>query len=399
MITSDLQSSMIEWRHSIHRQPELGFEETRTAAMVTGFLKEWGIETHEGIGGTGVVGVLKHGESDRMIGLRADMDALLIKEQNNFDHRSRVDGKMHACGHDGHTAMLLGAANYLAAKGEFDGTVVFIFQPAEEHGKGAKAMIADGLFEKFPVQDVYAIHNFPSVPKGKFIAVPGPTMASEDNFEIVINGIGHHAAMPHRGVDPIVVAAQIVLALQTIVSRSINPAEGGVISVTEIITDGTVNVVPSTVTLRGDTRSFTAEIQSLIESGIKRIAEGICSANGIECDVRYEKVFDATINAATETAIAARVAEMVVGADNVSSEFEAPMTSEDFAFMLQEKPGCYLLLGNDGDGPGGCGLHNPNYDFNDEILTAGADFWVKLVETQLEKEPQSGRILHGTVGT
>lgn len=383
MISSYLQQSMMEWRHEIHRQPELGFEETSTAATVAKLLCEWGIETHQGIGGTGVVGVLKRGRNGRMIGLRADMDALRITEQNTFEHRSQVAGKMHACGHDGHTAMLLGAAKHLATKGEFSGAAVFIFQPAEEHGKGAKAMIADGLFKQFPVQDVYAIHNFPSVPKGKFIAVPGPTMASEDNFEIVINGIGHHAAMPHRGVDPIVVASQIILALQTVVSRSLNPAQGGVISVTEVITNGTVNVVPETVILRGDTRSFTTDIQSLIESGIKRIAKGICAANGISCDVRYDKVFDATVNTPVETAIATRVAEMAVGAENVSSEFEVPMTSEDFAFMLHEKPGCYLLLGNDGEGPGGCGLHNPNYDFNDEILTAGADFWIKLVETEL----------------
>ncbi len=383
MMTSYLQNSMMEWRHDIHRQPELGFEETITSAKVADLLKEWGVETHEGIGGTGVVGVLKRGDGDRMIGLRADMDALLITEKNTFEHRSQVDGKMHACGHDGHTAMLLGAANYLATKGEFDGTAVFIFQPAEEHGKGAKAMIADGLFDRFPVQDVYAIHNFPSVPKGQLIAVPGPIMASEDNFEIVVKGIGHHAAMPHRGVDPIVVASQIVLGLQTIVSRKLNPSQGGVISVTEVITDGTVNVVPTTVTLRGDTRSFTADVQSLIESGIERVAKGLCAANGIECDVRYENVFDATVNTAEETATAAHVAELVVGAENMRSEFEAPMTSEDFAFMLQERPGCYLLLGNDGEGPGGCGLHNPNYDFNDEILTTGADFWIRLVESEL----------------
>lgn len=373
----------MEWRHAIHRHPELGFEEARTAATIANLLSKWGVKTHEGIGGTGVVGVLQRGSSERMIGLRADMDALRITEQNTFEHRSLVAGKMHACGHDGHTAMLLGAARHLATKGDFDGTAVFIFQPAEEHGKGARAMIADGLFEKFPVQDVYAIHNFPPVPKGQFIAVPGPTMASEDNFEIVINGVGHHAAMPHRGVDPIVVASQIVLALQTIVSRRINPTKGGVISVTEVVTDGTVNVVPTTVALRGDTRSFTADTQSLIETGIRRVAEGICAANGIACDVRYEKAFDATVNTSAETAIATRIAEMVVGADNVTNEFEPPMTSEDFAFMLQERPGCYLLLGNDGEGPGGCGLHNPGYDFNDEILSTGADFWIRLVESEL----------------
>ena len=383
MISNYLHSAMIEWRHAIHRHPELGFEETQTSAKVSDLLKEWGIETHLGIGGTGIVGVIKRGSSERMIGLRADMDALSISEQNTFEHRSQVPGKMHACGHDGHTAMLLGAAMHLAEKGEFDGTVVLIFQPAEEHGKGAKAMIADGLFEKFPVQDVYAIHNFPSLPKGRFVARSGPAMASEDNFEIVINGIGHHAAMPHRGVDPIVVASQVVLGLQTIVSRNISPSEGGVISVTEFITDGTVNVVPSTVTLRGDTRSFTPEVQTQIETGMQRVAEGICSAYGINCDFRYEKVFDSTINTPAETAIATRVARQVVGTENVTDEFEPPMTSEDFAFMLQAKPGCYLFLGNDGEGPGGCGLHNPNYDFNDEILSIGADFWIQLVESEL----------------
>lgn len=383
MISSYLQDSMTEWRHAIHRHPELGFEETRTAAKVAQLLGEWGIETHVGIGGTGVVGVLKRGDSERMIGLRADMDALSIAEQNTFEHRSQVRGKMHGCGHDGHTAMLLGAARHLAAEGTFDGTAVFIFQPAEEHGKGAKAMISDGLFARFPVQDVYAIHNFPSVPKGQFIALSGPVMAAEDNFEIVIKGIGHHAAMPQRGIDPIVVASQIVLGLQTIISRNLNPSQGGVISVTEFLGDGTVNVVPTTVTLRGDTRSFTSNVQAQIESGIVRVADGICTANGVSCSFHYENVFDSTINTPAETAIAAQVAEMVVGKENVADDFEPPMTSEDFAFMLQARPGCYLLLGNDGEGPGGCGLHNPGYDFNDEILSTGADFWIQLVGSEL----------------
>jgi len=248
--TQYLHDSMREWRHAIHRHPELGFEETTTSALVADLLRSFGLEVHTGIGSTGVVGVLSRGSSNRMIGLRADMDALAIEEQNTFDHRSQVLGKMHACGHDGHTAMLLGAAQHLASVPEFDGTVVFIFQPAEEHGKGAKAMIADGLFDRFPVQDVYAIHNFPSIPKGVFVVRPGPVMASEDNFEIVIKGVGHHAAMPHRGVDPVVVASQVVLGLQSIISRSINPSESGVVSVTEFITDGTVNVVPTTVTPR-----------------------------------------------------------------------------------------------------------------------------------------------------
>ena len=382
-ITEYLHESMCNWRHDIHRHPELGFEEHRTSEKVASLLQEWGIETHTNIGETGVVGVIKRGTSSRMLGIRADMDALAIEELNTFDHCSQHAGKMHACGHDGHTTMLLGAACHLAKHGSFDGTVILIFQPAEEHGKGAKSMIADGLFERFPVQDVYAIHNFPSVPLNNFIVKQGPVMASEDNFEIVIEGVGHHAAMPHKGVDPIVVASQIVLALQTIVSRRINPSENAVISVTEFITDGTVNVVPNKVVLKGDTRSFLPEVQQQIKSNMKMMAESICTANGISCQFTYTSVFDSTINTALEADKAAAVARELVGEEQVSTAFEPPMTSEDFAFMLQAKPGCYVLLGNDGDGPGGCGLHNPNYDFNDGILTTGADFWVKLVESEL----------------
>lgn len=385
-ITDYLHESMRNWRHDIHRHPELGFEEHRTAKKVASLLLEWGIETHIQIGTTGVVGILKRGTSDRALGIRADMDALAIEELNTFEHCSQHAGKMHACGHDGHTAMLLGAACHLAEKGQFDGTVVFIFQPAEEHGKGAKSMIADGLFERFPVQDVYAIHNFPSVPLNHFIVKKGPVMASEDNFEIVIEGVGHHAAMPHRGVDPIVVASQIVLALQTIVSRRINPSENAVISVTEFITDGTVNVVPNKVILKGDTRSFLPEVQQQIKANMQMMAESICAANGIGCQFSYTQVFDSTINTGLESEKAAAVARELVGDDQVSTDFEPPMTSEDFAFMLQAKPGCYVLLGNDGSGPGGCGLHNPNYDFNDDILTTGADFWVALVEKELSND-------------
>ena len=381
--TEYLFESMRQWRHDIHRHPELGFQEHRTAEKVASLLQEWGIETHINVGNTGVVGVIKRGTSSRMIGLRADMDALAINEQNTFDHCSQHEGKMHACGHDGHTTMLLGAACHLAKYGDFDGTVILIFQPAEEHGKGAKAMIADGLFERFPVQDVYAIHNFPSVALNNFIVKSGPIMASEDNFEIVIEGVGHHAAMPHRGVDPIVVASQIVLALQTIVSRRIDPSQNAVISVTEFITDGTVNVVPNKVTLKGDTRSFLPEVQGAIENNMRMMSESICAANGISCQFTYTRAFDSTINTAEEADKAAAVARRLVGDGKVSTAFEPPMTSEDFAFMLQAKPGCYVLLGNDGEGPGGCGLHNPNYDFNDNILTTGADFWVELVQSEL----------------
>jgi hippurate hydrolase len=381
--TEYLSARMRGWRHEIHRYPELGFQEHKTAEKVAGLLEEWGIETHRGVGGTGVVGVLRQGAGNRAIGMRADMDALAITELNEFDHRSQHEGRMHACGHDGHTTMLLGAARHLSQHGQFDGTAIFIFQPAEEHGKGAKAMISDGLFERFDVQDVYAIHNFPSLPSGHFIAKSGFVMASEDNFEIVIEGVGHHAAMPHRGVDPIVVASQIVMALQTIVSRSRNPAEGAVVSVTEFITDGTVNVVPNTVTLRGDTRSFSHEVQGMIEQRMRAIAEGICQAAGATCRFSYDNVFDPTINTPAEAGIAAKVACDLVGENKVSTDFESPMASEDFAFMLQARPGCYVLLGNGCDGLGGCGLHNPNYDFNDDILTTGADFWVRLVEQEL----------------
>ncbi len=384
-ITDYLNDAMRSWRHDFHRNPELGFEEHRTSAKVAALLQEWGIETHTKVGSTGVVGVIKRGSSDRMLGIRADMDALAIHEQNSFDHCSQQPGKMHACGHDGHTSMLLGAACHLAEQGSFDGTAVFIFQPAEEHGLGAKSMIADELFQRFPVQDVYAIHNFPSVPKNQFIVKKGPVMASEDNFEIVIEGVGHHAAMPHRGVDPIVVASQIVLALQTIVSRRISPSEKSVISVTEFITDGTVNVVPNKVILKGDTRSFLPQVQLQIKQNMQLMAESICAANGISCKFTYKSVFDSTINADTEADKAAAVACALVGNNNVSMEFEPPMTSEDFAFMLQAKPGCYVLLGNDDTEPNGYGLHNPNYDFNDDILTTGADFWVKLVESELSK--------------
>jgi hippurate hydrolase len=381
--TSALQATMQAWRHDIHRHPELAFEEQRTAARVAQLLAEFGLEVHSGIGNTGVVGVLKKGNSERMLGMRADMDALKIHEQNRFDYRSVNDGKMHACGHDGHTAMLLGAAQYLASDGNFDGSAVFIFQPAEEHGEGARAMLADGLFERFPVDAVYAIHNFPSLETGKFAVRAGSIMAAEDNFEITVNGVGHHAAMPHLGKDAIVIGAEIVGAMQTLVARSLDPLDSAVVSFTEFVTNGTINVVPGQVVLKGDTRSLTIAVQDHIETTMRRIVAGICAAQGASYEFSYRRNFIPTVNSAAEAGIAASVASAVVGPQNVIGDSRPAMTSEDFGYMLQARPGAYLLLGNGKEGIGGCSLHNPAYDFNDEILCIGADFWVKLVETQL----------------
>jgi hippurate hydrolase len=379
--------TMREIRHDLHRHPELGFEEHRTAGVVARRLKALGIEVHEGIGGTGVVGVLQKGGSGRGIGLRADMDALAISERNEFEHRSVNEGAMHACGHDGHTTMLLGAAQRLAGDVEFDGRVYFIFQPAEEHGRGALAMMDDGLFERFDMQAVYAIHNLPALETGRAAVKPGPIMACEDNFEIVIRGTGGHAAMPHLANDTIVAGAEVVTALQTIVSRLLKPTHQAVLSVTEFTTDGTRNVLPNIVTLKGDTRAFLPEVQDLLESAMERIVSGICRAHGVQGSVRYSREFAATINSAREAGIMAAAACAELGEGNVDDACEPILASEDFGFMLQAKPGCYLLLGNGGEGPGGCGLHSPNYDFNDAILPHGAGIWVRLVQSQLAAQP------------
>ncbi|MCP4387377.1 MAG: amidohydrolase [Gammaproteobacteria bacterium] len=382
--TKSSHATMQTWRHDIHRHPELAFEEHRTANKVAELLAQFGLEVFTSVGNTGVVGLLKKGDSERSIGLRADMDALKIHEQNSFEHRSLTDGQMHACGHDGHTAMLLGAAQYLAAEGEFDGTVVFIFQPAEEHGDGARAMIEDGLFERFPVDAVYAIHNFPSLAVGKFAVRAGSIMAAEDNFEITINGVGCHAAMPHLGKDPIVIGAEIVTAMQSLVSRTLDPIDNAVVSFTEFETNGTINVVPGQVVIKGDTRSLTTAVQDHIETTMERIVSGICSAHGASYEFSYRRNFVPTVNSAVEAEIAAAAARLVVGTENVVGDSRPVMTSEDFGYMLQARPGAYLLLGNGEEGVGGCSLHNPAYDFNDDILSIGADFWVTLIETQLK---------------
>jgi amidohydrolase len=380
---NDLVKEMINWRHEIHQSPELGFEEYQTSRKVAELLRSFKIDVYEGIGRTGIVGILKCGNSSKSIGLRADMDALGIQEKNTFLHKSLNDGQMHACGHDGHIVMLLGAAKKLASRQNFDGTVVFIFQPAEEHGRGALAMIQDGLFKKFPVDAIYGIHNMPSLETGHFALRPGPIMACEDNFEITIHGKGGHSALPHLTIDPIVVASEIVLALQTVVSRSLNPVDNGVVSVTDFSVRATRNSIPEKVVLRGDTRSFTPEIQSHIETTMESISSGICVAHGAKHSFKYSHEFAATINSVNEAAIVAKVASEAFGSERVNTDCQPIMASEDFGFMLQHIPGCYILLGNGGEGPGGCGLHSPHYDFNDDILEIGSDFWVYLVQSQL----------------
>lgn len=383
-ISTPLIASMTEWRRQIHRFPECNFEVTQTADLIAGLLQSWGIEVVRNIGHSGLVGILKNGESDASIGLRADMDALHIQEQNDFEHRSQHAGRMHACGHDGHSAMLLGAACHLAEQRDFNGTVYFIFQPDEEHGRGAQAMIDDGLFERFPIDAVYGLHNLPGLPAGSFTVRPGSLMASESSFEIVIEGTGGHAAMPHTGVDPLVVSAQVIMGLQTIVSRNLSAiSDTAVVSATELITNGAVNVIPSQVTIKGDCRCFTEATLDRIESSMKRIVAGICQAAGAGHQFRFENTFYPTINSAAETGYAIAAAEKTLGREMVNGTCDPLTISEDFSSMLRVKPGCYALLGNGTDSVGGCALHNPNYDFNDEILGKGAQYWIQLVSDRL----------------
>ncbi|MFQ5774918.1 MAG: M20 aminoacylase family protein [Kiloniellaceae bacterium] len=389
---AQFHDEMTAWRRDVHAHPETAFEERRTSDFVAAKLAEWGIEVHRGLATTGVVGVLHgaggeaKGNPGRAIGLRADMDALHIHELNDFAHRSRHDGKMHACGHDGHTAMLLGAAKYLAETRNFDGTVCFIFQPAEENEGGGRVMVEEGLFDRFPVEAVYGLHNMPGTPVGQIGLRAGPAMAAFDIFEITVTGSGTHGAMPHLGNDPIVIAAQIVTGLQTIASRRADPLDSVVVSVTQIHAGDTWNVIPEQVALRGTARCFKPEVRDLIETEIRRIAEGVCAAYGATMTFRYERRYPTLVNTERETGIAAEVAAQVVGEPNVKLGAPPLMGSEDFAYMLETRPGCYIWLGNGTEGgPGGCAVHNPRYDFNDEIALIGASYWAKLVETTLPK--------------
>ncbi|TAN56641.1 MAG: amidohydrolase [Betaproteobacteria bacterium] len=380
-----LAGEMTAWRRDLHQHPETAFEEHRTSDIVARRLESFGIAVHRGLGKTGVVGTLKAGSGGRAIGLRADMDALHIEEKNSFEHRSVNAGRMHACGHDGHTAMLLGAAKVLAETRHFDGTVHFIFQPAEENEGGGRAMVADGLFEKFPCESVYGMHNYPGIPLGHFEMRPGPMMASFDIFEIELQGRGSHAALPHTGVDPIVAGASLVQALQSVVSRNVSPVDAGVVSVTQFHGGDTWNVIPDGIVLRGTTRAFRPETQDLLERRLREISENVARTFGAAAKVRYERRYPPVVNSERETAFCAELLRGLVGAQNVNANTEPVMGSEDFAFMLQVKPGCYVFIGN-GPGDGGCLLHNPHYDFNDAILPLGASYWVRLTERLLGSE-------------
>ena len=378
-----LQKDAQTWRHDIHKHPELGFQEKRTGGIVADLLAGFGLKVHTGIGMTGVVGVLQRGTADQAIGLRADIDALPIQEANSFEYRSVHDGVFHGCGHDGHTAMLLAAAKQLAGSGGFDGTAYFIFQPSEEDGRGALSMIDDGLFERFPMKAVYGMHNMPGIPAGHFAVRKGAIMTSEDIFVITIKGRGGHASMPDRAIDPVVIGAELVLALRSIVSRAVAPKDWGVVSVTEVLTDGARNVIPSTVTIKGDCRAMSTNTQDLIETRMREIVAGITAAHGAEGMVEYRNDFVVTVNTPDETDAAIAAARMVAGEPAVDPDCPPCSASEDFARMLQVKPGCYILIGNGLDGHCGATLHNPNYDLNDEILPVGANYWVALVESQL----------------
>jgi len=376
-------------RRDIHAHPELCFQEQRTSDLIAKALTDWGIEVHRGMGTTGVVGIVKGGTSSRAVGLRADIDALPMTEHNRFEHASRHPGRMHACGHDGHTAMLLAAAKHLARHRDYDGTVYLVFQPAEEGGGGAREMIKDGLFERFPMEAIFGAHNWPGMAVGQFGVKSGPIFASSNEFKITIHGKGSHAALPHNGIDPVPVACQMVQAFQTIITRNKRPIDAGVISVTMIHTGEATNVVPDTCVIEGTVRTFTLEVLDLIEQRMRAIAEHTCAAFGARCAFEFHRNYPPTINHEAETEFFRKVAADVAGQDNVI-DFEPTMGAEDFSYFLLDKPGCYFLIGNGdgahrslGHGEGPCTLHNPNYDFNDDLIPLGATMWVRLAQAWL----------------
>ena len=391
-------AEMARVRKDIHAHPELCYQEARTSALVADQLRQFGVEVHTGLGVTGVVGVIKGhqppgaGQPLKSLGLRADMDALPIQELNTFEHASQHPGKMHACGHDGHTATLLAAAKHLAANRDFAGTVYVIFQPAEEGGGGAREMIKDGLFQRFPMDAVFALHNWPGLPVGLFAVSPGPVMASSNEFRITVRGKGAHAAMPHMGIDPVPVAAAMVQSFQTIVTRNNKPVDAAVISVTMINAGEATNVIPNTCEMRGTVRTFSVPVLDLIEQRMREVAQHTAAAYGATCDFEFVRNYPPTINDATQAAFAKRVFTAAFGAANVGDQ-EPTMGAEDFAYMLMEKPGAYIFLGNGtgdhrdiGHGGGPCTLHNPSYDFNDDLIGIGATGWVRLVNDAFKSD-------------
>jgi hippurate hydrolase len=384
------QSELQQIRRDLHAHPELCYEEQRTSDVVAAKLTEWGIPVIRGLGLTGVVGIIKNGSSQRSIGLRADMDALPMQEVNTFPHASRHPGKMHACGHDGHTAMLLGAAKHLAENRQFDGTVYVVFQPAEEGGAGARRMIEDGLFEQCPMDAIYGMHNWPGIPSGHMSVVEGPMMASSNEFYLTIKGKGAHAAQPHKGIDPVMVAVQIAQSWQTIISRQKSPLDTAVLSITQIHAGSATNVIPDEAKMVGTVRTFTTPVLDMIESRMGEIARHTAAAFGAEVEYRFRRNYPPLVNHAAETRFAVEVMKEVVGADKVDDNVEPTMGAEDFAFFLLAKPGCYIFIGNGegdhrdgGHGLGPCVLHNGSYDFNDNLLPVGASFWVRLAEKSL----------------
>jgi len=384
------QSELQQIRRDLHAHPELCYEEERTADVVCAKLTEWGIPFERGLGKTGVVGIIRNGTSERAIGLRADMDALPMQEINTFPHASRHPGKMHACGHDGHTAMLLGAAHHLARHRNFDGTVYLVFQPAEEGGAGAREMIKDGLFERFPMDAIYGMHNWPGAATGTLSVCEGPMMASSNEFHVTVRGKGAHAAQPHKGIDPIMIAVQIAQAWQTIVTRNKSPLDTAVLSITQIHAGSATNVIPDDAKLVGTVRTFTTEVLDMVEKRMQSLAEGIAAAFDAEVEFTFRRNYPPLVNHATATRFALGVMKEVVGESMVDANVEPTMGAEDFAFFLQEKPGCYIFIGNGegdhrdgGHGLGPCVLHNASYDFNDRLLPIGASFWVHLAEAAL----------------
>jgi len=380
---ADYQDELTEWRRYLHKNPELGFEEFKTSDFVANKLEGMGLSVHRGLAGTGVVATLSSGDgSGKAIALRADMDALPLQEKGSVKHRSENPGKMHACGHDGHTTMLLGAAKYLTETQNFNGTVQFVFQPAEEGKGGGKKMIDDGLFNLFPAEEVYGMHNMPGMNVGEFAVAPGPMMAARDNFEILVQGRGAHAAMLHQGVDPVVVGSHIVLALQTITSRNINPQESLVVSVTQFHAGEAFNIIPDSVLLKGTCRVFDKELQDTLPERIRLITDGVALTFGAKSELTYHSGYPATINTKSQSEFCAEIAQEIAGSANGVDLNPVPsMGAEDFSYMLQERPGCYIWAGN-GDS---AGLHHPEYDFNDQLLAVGASYWSKLVEQRLSK--------------